>query len=385
MVRNTEYKKLLLTGGGTGGHLFPAIAAAEAFCQEYPNTEVLFVGTKRKMDAQALKNYQFKSTTIYCYGLKGKSIIELIKGLAVLPVSCLQSLWKLLCFRPDVVIGVGGYVTGPVVAMAKLLGIATIIHEQNSVPGLANRKLGKLVDKVCISLPQSRKYFPENKVELTGNPVRENIAQLARQTKKQKVEATTEHNPVEEEVVPLCILVLGGSLGATALNQLVVDAFTGEYRDKLAQITLIHQTGARDADWVATEYETAGRTVQSQAFITDMTAVYEKVDFLVSRAGATTLAEIAVLGKPAILVPFPSAADNHQVTNAEYYVQGGGARVFEEAGFTSSELAENILDLVNNPEKLQEMSVAQKSLGEIDAAEKMVTICKKLISVKQNK
>lgn len=375
----------MLTGGGTGGHLFPAIAAAEEFCKEYPNTEVLFVGTKRKMDAQALKDYQFRSTTIYCYGLKGKSVVELIKALAVLPISCLQSLWKLICFRPDVVIGVGGYVTGPVVAMAKILGISTIIHEQNSVPGLANRKLGKLVDKVCISLPQSSKYFPKEKVELTGNPIRKKIAQLARQEKPQKKELVTQEGDVAEESLPICVLVLGGSLGATALNQLIVDAFTGEYSAQLAHIKLIHQTGARDAEWVATEYETAGRLVQSQAFFTDMATIYGEVDFLVSRAGATTLAEIAVLGKPALFVPFPSAADNHQVTNADYYVKGGGARMFEEAGCTSSQLAENILDLVRHPEKLQEMSNAQKNLGEIDAASKIVSICKKLISAKHNK
>lgn len=384
MVRNTEYRKLMLTGGGTGGHLFPAIAAAEAFCKEYPNTEVLFVGTKRKMDAQALKDYQFKSTTINCYGLKGKNIVELIKALTILPISCLQSLWKLLCFRPDVVIGVGGYVTGPVVAMAKVLGIPTLIHEQNSVPGLANRKLGKLVDKVCISLPQSSKYFPESKVELTGNPIRKNIADLAQQDTLQESErAETEGSQQDRESV--CVLVLGGSLGATALNQLVVDAFTGEYREKLANIKLIHQTGNRDAQWVATEYQTAGREVQSQAFITDMTEVYQQADFLVSRAGATTLAELAVLGKPAILVPFPFAADNHQVTNADYYVKGGGALVFEEAGLTSSQLAETILEQVNAPQKIEEMSLAQKSLGELDAAGKIVSICKKLILAKHNK
>lgn len=385
MARNTEYKKLMLTGGGTGGHLFPAIAAAEAFCKEYPNTEVLFVGTKRKMDAQALKNYQFQSTTIYCYGLKGKNIIELIKALIILPISCLQSLWKVLCFKPDVVIGVGGYVTGPVVAMAKLLGIPTLIHEQNSVPGLANRKLGKFVDKVCVSLPQSSKYFPKDKVEFTGNPIRKNIAALAQEKKTQKVELISKEGASIEEPTQICVLVLGGSLGATALNQLVVDAFTGEYREQLAHIKLIHQTGSRDAQWVATEYQTAGRAVRSQAFFTDMVDVYREADFLVSRAGATTLAEIAVLGKPSIFVPFPAAADNHQVTNAEYYVKGGGARMFEEATFTSSQLAENVLELANNPEKLQEMSLAQKNLGEIDAASKIVSICKKLILAKQNK
>lgn len=290
----------------------------------------------------------------------------MIKALLVLPISCLQALWILLRFRPDIVIGVGGYVTGPVVAVAKVLGFPTLIHEQNSVPGLANRKLGGLVDKICISLPQSAKYFPTEKTVVTGNPVRENL-----------VELSTSKTTSEKE--SLSILVLGGSQGATGLNRAVVDAFTGEFAGKLRGIRLIHQTGIKDQEWVATEYRTAGREVEVHPFIKNMDEVYQQADFLVSRAGATTLAELAVLGKPAILVPYPYAADNHQQKNAEHYVDGGGALLFEEKTITSEQLAQAIIELASAREKREQMSENQKSLGEPKAASKIVTACNEVM------
>lgn len=364
-MKNTNYKKLLLTGGGTGGHLFPAIATAEEFCNIYPNTEVLFVGTKRKMDAKAMAQYGYRSKTINCYGLKGKNAVELIKALAVLPISCLQSLWILLLYRPDLVIGVGGYVTGPVVAMAKLCGIPTMIHEQNSVPGLANRKLGSLVDKICISLASSKRFFPANKVVETGNPVRQNILSL----------------PIKEQepLGKITVLVLGGSLGASALNRVVVAAFTGEHADKLNDIKLIHQTGSKDIEWVNDEYKMAGKDVLCQDFFSNMEEIYSQVDLMVSRAGATTLAEISVLGKPAILIPFPSAADNHQQKNADHYVEGGGAVVFKESEIDQAILTDTILSLAQNREKREEMSSNMVKLGIAKAAKNIAEECDRLI------
>ncbi|MGL1933021.1 MAG: undecaprenyldiphospho-muramoylpentapeptide beta-N-acetylglucosaminyltransferase [Desulfotalea sp.] len=364
-MKNTEYKKILLTGGGTGGHLFPAIATAEEFCRIYPNTDVLFVGTKRKMDAKAMAQYGYRSKVITCYGLKGKNIIELVKALAVLPISCLQSLWILLVFRPDLVIGVGGYVTGPVVAMARICGFKTMIHEQNSVPGLANRKLGRLVDKVCVSLATSKKFFPADKVMETGNPVRKNI--LCLPVKKQA------------EADAVTVLVLGGSLGATGLNRVVVDAFTGEHANSLRKIKLIHQTGSGDEQWVKDEYSLAGREVICQSFFSNMEEIYSQVDFMISRAGATTLAEISILGKPAILIPFPSAADNHQQKNAEHYVNGGGAMVFKENVIDQTLLTETVLDLANNKEKRELMSNNMVKLGIAKAANNIAKICDELI------
>ena len=365
-MRKTEYKKLLLTGGGTGGHLFPAIAAAQEFCKTYPNTDVLFVGTKRKMDSDTLARYGFRRTAISCYGLKGKNIKELLKALLILPISCLQSLWIILRFRPDLVIGVGGYVTGPVVAVARALRVPTLIHEQNSVPGLANRKLGRFAARICISLPGSKKYFQEEKVVCTGNPVRASLVEQG---------GGGAGTPKKD----LTVLVLGGSLGATGLNKLVVAVFTGEYAGQLKNIHLIHQTGQSDATWVKTEYDLAGRGAVVEPFIQDMDSVYKQADFLISRAGATTLAELAVLGKPAILIPFPYAADNHQYKNAEYYTEGGGTLLFEEKTITAVELGDAVVELATNAEKRSTMSAAQFKLAQPYAAQEIVKVCQEIM------
>lgn len=183
--------RLLLTGGGTGGHLFPAIATAEALCRRLPGSKVLFVGTKRKMDRDSLEEYGYATCSIHCRGLKGKNLFSLLRGLAVLPLSCLEAMYHILRFRPHLVVGVGGYVTGPVVAAARLLGKPALIHEQNSIPGLANRKLGGLAARVCLSLPGSEKWFPREKTVLTGNPVREAILTLAGTEKTKKRKAPT--------------------------------------------------------------------------------------------------------------------------------------------------------------------------------------------------
>ncbi len=352
--------RLLLTGGGTGGHLFPAIATAEAMCKRLPGSVVLFVGTKRKMDKTSLEQYGFATKSIHSKGLKGKNIISLIQGIAVLPVSILEAMIHIIRFKPDLVLGVGGYVTGPVVLAAKLLGRKTIIHEQNSIPGLANRKLGSLVTKICLSLPGSEKFFAKEKIVLTGNPVRQAILELSR----------NENNKVENKQTTL--LVLGGSLGAHRVNELVVAACASP---KLKGLKVIHQTGPKDVEMVRTAYKKNNIEATVEAFFTDMAAIYKEADFLISRAGATTLAELSVLGKPAILIPYPYAADNHQEKNAEYYVQGGGAVLCIEKELTAEKLTENLIALLNNKDRMQQMAKAMKASAFPDATEKIVDEC----------
>jgi UDP-N-acetylglucosamine--N-acetylmuramyl-(pentapeptide) pyrophosphoryl-undecaprenol N-acetylglucosamine transferase len=366
-VNGSRPIRLLLTGGGTGGHLFPAIAAAEAFRAEYPGTEVLFVGTRRKMDAVSLANYGFASCSVHCYGLKGKKPVELLKALAVLPVSLFQAIGHIRRFRPDVVLGVGGYVTGPVVTAAKLLGIPTVIHEQNSVPGLANRKLARIADRICLSLPDSGEFFPGGKTVLTGNPVRQEIADLVRQERKQDAGSVT-------------VLVLGGSQGAHGLNMLVRDAFCGPGGEGLRDIRLVHQTGERDEAEVRRCYREGGIQAEVAAFIRDMPAVYRQADLLVSRAGATTLSELAVLGLPAILVPYPFAADNHQEKNAEYYVRGGGAMLMRERDLTATALSEALLRILGDRVGRQRMAEAMRRAAFPDAAAAIVAVCREVIN-----
>lgn len=352
--------RLLLTGGGTGGHLFPAVAVAEKVKALLPGSKILFIGTRRRLDRDSLKRYGFTVKTIHSYGLKGKSVLELIKALLVMPLSLLESWYHILRFRPDVVMGVGGYVTGPVVAASWILGRPTLIHEQNSVPGLANRLLGRFVRRICLSLPQSGAFFPAEKSVLTGNPVRTAIIESASAPRNRHHRKT--------------LLVLGGSQGARKLNQLIVEAISAN-RKEFFTIEVIHQTGKDDEQTVRDAYRDIGIDHQVSGFFSDMAEQYRRADLVVSRSGATTLAEIGVMGLPAILIPYPFAADNHQQKNASWYTESGAAVSFGENDLSSEQLAESVLAIVHDEARLARMSAAMKKLGSTDAADRIVSLC----------
>ncbi len=357
--------RLMLTGGGTGGHLFPAIATADAMCSRVPGSEILFVGTRRKMDKASIEQYGYATCSIHSKGLKGKNLWSLVQGLLVLPVSCVEAMFHVLRFKPDLVVGVGGYVTGPVVVAARLLGKPTLIHEQNSVPGLANRKLGGIVTRICLSLPGSEKSFPRGKTVLTGNPVRRELLKLAGKC-------------VGKHEINRTLLILGGSLGAHRVNEIVCAAFALGV-PALKNIQVIHQTGRIDTETVRKSYQASGVKARVAPFFKDMAAIYKEADLLVSRAGATTLAELSVLGKPALLIPYPHAADSHQEKNAEYYVQGGGARMFLEEKLTPEILAEQLAELLNDSEELNTMGRAMRERAFPKAAERIVDECLALL------
>lgn len=361
---SSEGKKirLLLTGGGTGGHLFPAVATAQQFRKHFPATEVLFVGTRRKVDTGSLDRYGFKSESIRCYGLKGKNPLELLKAIAALPLSYYQALKIIKRFRPNILMGVGGYVTGPVVAAGKNCGVPVVIHEQNSVPGLANRKLGRIADRVCLSLPGSGAQFPADKITYTGNPVRSTILELATNTKANRHAKKT-------------LLILGGSQGARAVNTLVSEALSIFSEKTLSTMRVIHQTGDRDAEQVREIYRKIGIEALVEPFFTSMEEIYGKADLLISRAGATTLSEIAVLGKPVVLIPYPYAADNHQEKNGEYYVAGGGALQYREKELVAKQLAEKVEQLLTDEKTRGKMGKAMRKLAFPDAAERIVACC----------
>ncbi len=358
--------KLLLTGGGTGGHLFPAIAAAEELLARMPQAEVMFIGTRRKMDSSSLSHYGFRVESVYCYGLKGKNLVSLIKALAALPVALVQAARLIRSFRPDVVLGVGGYVTGPVIAAARLLGKKTVIHEQNSIPGLANRALRIMVDRICISLPGSAIYFPGDKTVLTGNPVRSPIRELAAASLPDTVAKTK------------TLVVLGGSQGAHRLNELVGEAICDHGAG--ADCRVIHQTGETDCLNVRQRYHEHGINAQVEAFFRDMAAVYGQADLVISRAGATTLAELAILGLPAILVPYPHAADDHQQENARHYVDGGGCRAFKEKELDGRKLAAEMKGLLADDASRHVMAVNMRKLGHLEAAAKIVDVCQAAVA-----
>ncbi|OGR08306.1 MAG: undecaprenyldiphospho-muramoylpentapeptide beta-N-acetylglucosaminyltransferase, partial [Deltaproteobacteria bacterium RIFOXYD12_FULL_50_9] len=293
--------RVVLTGGGTGGHLFPGIAVAEALLTSFPSGKVMFIGTGRHIDNKTLAQRGFQVEAISCQGLKGKSIKAAIASLWQLPWSLWQAIRLLREFKPVLVIGVGGYVTGPVMLAARLLGKLTCIHEQNSIPGLANRLIGGFVHRIFISLPGSERYFPAHKTIFTGNPVRRELVALGAR---------------ESLDAGMTLVVLGGSQGAHRINQLVTGALSAVKDSLPASFQVIHQTGADDESWVRERYERMGICAEVAAFFNDMPRIYQEADLIVSRAGATTLAEIAVVGVAALLIPYPFAADDHQKMNA---------------------------------------------------------------------
>lgn len=358
--------RMIVVGGGTGGHLFPGIAVASALMERIPDARVLFIGTSRLLDQQALAALGFELAALHCGGVKGLSYTQRLRTLLLLPGAIIKAVRMLCRFKPDLVFGVGGYVTGPVLLAAKLLGIAIAIHEQNSVPGMANRLAGKLADRVFISLPCTPP-FPAHKTVQTGNPLRKEILEAAEQTK---------HNGY----LPT-LLVLGGSQGAHRINVLMMEAME-HLCSQGVQVRVIHQTGAADQEQVANCYGQLGIVAEVAAFIHDMAAVYVQADFVVSRAGATTLAELAAMGLPALLIPYPYAADDHQVTNGAYYAQTKGCLMLRESGLTGEMLAQVLCEHLRNSESLQAMAAKMKAMALPDATSRIVDECIRLAARK---
>jgi UDP-N-acetylglucosamine--N-acetylmuramyl-(pentapeptide) pyrophosphoryl-undecaprenol N-acetylglucosamine transferase len=363
---STNSIRMIVTGGGTGGHLFPGIAVAEGILSRCPGSEILFVGTDRQVDQRALTGRRFAAAAIRCQGLKGRGAAGRLLTLARLPLSIWQAVRIIRRFRPRLVLGVGGYVTGSVVLAGRILGIATCIHEQNSVPGLANRWLGRWVDRVFLSIPGSESYFPPGKTMLTGNPVRGEL-----------LAAAGAAGPAGENV----LLVLGGSQGAHRVNTLVVEGLTANRHRLPADFKVLHQTGTADASWVAAAYRQQAIAAEVAPFFEDMVDRYRRAALVVSRAGATTLAELTVLGKPALLIPYPYAADNHQAKNAAYLAAGGAARVLVEGELDSEQLAAQIVELLADHTSRQELARQARQLARLDATETIISECLRLMQV----
>jgi len=333
----------------------------------FPNSKVLFIGTERQVDARALQDRPFETAVLKCRPLKGLGPLARLMTVVRLPVRLIAAAGIIRRFKPDLVLGVGGYVTGPVILAARLLGVPCCIHEQNSVPGLANRLLGRIVHKVFISIPGSDAFFPAAKTILTGNPVRRELL-------------TAAATPVQKENHCPTLLVLGGSQGAHRLNMLMLQALA-EHRSALpGGFTVIHQTGARDEEQVREEYSRLEIRAQVAAFFNDMTACYREADLVVSRAGATTLAELMLFAKPAILIPFPFAADNHQEKNGLLLVERGGAEMFIEAELTGTILGREIIRLITDKEERRRMAARMAGLARPEATETIVEECLSLIT-----
>ncbi len=350
--------RAIIAGGGTGGHLFPGIAVAREMEKRFDRTRIVFIVGHRKMEVNILDKYGYEKQSIDVEGLKGRSLFRGAGVMVRLPKGFYQSARVIKQVSPGVVLGVGGYTSGPVCLAGRLLGVPTAIHEQNTYPGLTNRILARVVNKVLISYDESREYFGSAAMSLTGNPVRE--------------ELLIHPGPTQtRESAGFAILVLGGSQGARAINSAFVEALLHLQKRGLSP-EIIHQTGQLDYERVKKMYSRHGFRGEVMPFIDDMAGAYARADLVVSRAGATTLAEIAALGKASVLIPYPYAANQHQDTNARVLEQAGGAIVKNEQDMNGENLAQELGDLMQHPEKVTEMGRAALARGRRDAARQIV-------------
>jgi UDP-N-acetylglucosamine--N-acetylmuramyl-(pentapeptide) pyrophosphoryl-undecaprenol N-acetylglucosamine transferase len=325
---------------------------------------VVFVGTPRGLEATVVPQAGFPIELVDVKGLKGKGPWSLLKNLLLLPAAFVRS-WRILRrWNPDIVVGVGGYASGPVVLTAWLMRIPTAVQEQNAVAGFTNRLLGRLVQAAFTAFPEAARHFRRRKVYQLGNPIR-----------RQLLENFMRPDPKHAEPR---VLVFGGSQGAHALNMRVIESLP-HLADLRERVRFTHQTGARDRDQVERGYLAVGFRPDVREFITDMSSAYAGCDLVVCRAGATTLAELTVCRKPSILVPFPAAADNHQVVNARSLVDGGAAVMIEEKEITGELLAQEIRRILFDDEARESMARAAGRMGSPQAAQEIADVCADLV------
>lgn len=348
--------RVVIAGGGTGGHLYPGVAVAQELLRRQPDAVVTFAGTARGLESRLIPQEGFELDVIRSVGLKGRSIIAAARGLAMVPVS-LADAWSLLSRRrPQIVVGVGGYSSGPVVLIAALRGIPTMLLEQNAVPGLTNRLLARVVRAAALTYDDQGKYFGRRGF-VTGNPVRPGFF--------------TSRVSCGRAALPQRLLILGGSQGAHAINVAMVAA-AAELGRRFPGLEVVHQTGARDLDMVRESYQrTTGLTARADAFLDQVPGQMSAADLVISRAGATTLAELAALGRPAVLVPFPAATDDHQTKNARALADGGAAVLLPEREL-GDRLVTVVSELLSDEARCFAMSEAITRFARPDAASRIV-------------
>jgi UDP-N-acetylglucosamine--N-acetylmuramyl-(pentapeptide) pyrophosphoryl-undecaprenol N-acetylglucosamine transferase len=377
--------RVLIAGGGTGGHLFPGIAIAEEVVAR-PGGAVLFVGTARGLETKLVPAAGFPLELLDVSGLNRVGIAKMAKGLVRLPKAFFGSRALLRKFRPDLVIGVGGYASGPLVMAAALLGYPTAIQEQNSRPGFTNRVLGKVARRVFVAFEDARPFFGAKKTRLVGNPVRRTFVVAAAVPDAGVVSARAGTG-----MAGGAVLVLGGSQGARAVNDLVMGA--AAILAKAGRLPrIVHQAGAGDEPRVRTRYGElgllegahAGR-IDVRAFIEDMPAALADAALVVGRAGALTLAELAMTGRPAILIPLPTAAADHQTANAAEFERAGAAVVATQATTTPETLAALLEQLLGDPARLHAMSAAMAAHGRPNATREIVDDLESLVGTSARK
>jgi UDP-N-acetylglucosamine--N-acetylmuramyl-(pentapeptide) pyrophosphoryl-undecaprenol N-acetylglucosamine transferase len=355
--------RIVIAGGGTGGHLFPGIAIAEAFVAADPENQIRFLGTDRAVETNILADTAFAHRVIPADGLKGRGLWRQLAALLKLPLALAHAAWHLKTFCPDLIVAVGGYVSGPVALAGWLFGIPIVCQEQNRIMGITNRWVGKIARRVYLSFAPHHPVGSPAKVRVTGNPVRRRLFYPSALPKP----------------APFTVLVLGGSQGAQCINRAVEDAIAG--LSPTEGIGFLHQTGAFDAQRVTAAYCRHQIPATVAPFFTDMASAYACADLVVTRAGATTIAELTALGKPAIFIPFAMAADNHQVQNASSLAASGAAEMLLEADLNGKTLAERICFFRHHPQQLTAMADKAGAQGCPDAASAIVSDCYALLGL----
>jgi UDP-N-acetylglucosamine--N-acetylmuramyl-(pentapeptide) pyrophosphoryl-undecaprenol N-acetylglucosamine transferase len=352
--------RIVIAGGGTGGHLYPGIAVARELLRREPGAVITFAGTARGIEARVLPKEGFQLDLLRSAGLKGKSVASFLRGVALLPMSGVDA-WRILSRRrPDVVMGVGGYSSGPVVAAAAARRIPTVLLEQNAIPGFTNRTLARVVSAAAVTFEQTATYFGRRGI-VTGNPVRPEFF-------------------VDDRITPARgapgrrrVLIFGGSQGAHAINVAMVEA-----APRLAAhpggLDITHQTGEHDVELVRDGYRRSSLEARVEPFLFDMDREVTQADLVVCRAGATTIAELTAAGRPAVFVPLPTAADDHQRRNAEVLVEAGAAAMIAQKDLTGDRLADEVTGLLADPARLGAMGEAARRLARPDAARRIAEL-----------
>jgi len=356
--------RVLIAAAGTGGHIYPGIAVAKEIMRRQPDSKVRFVGTARGLEKKLVPQAGFDLSIIESAGLKSVGAGARMRGVLILPRSFRAARRVIKEFGPQVVVGAGGYVSGPVLLTAVLMRLPTLVMESNALPGWTNRVLARFVYKAAVSFQESLPYF-RGKGVVTGNPVRREFFEIPSHERDSRV---------------LSLLVFGGSQGAHAINQAMIDALP-ELDSIREGLRIIHQTGEKDFEITAAAYAGAGwgEQVDVRRYIDDIVQSFAVVDLVVCRAGATTTAELIAAGKAALMIPFPFAADDHQRKNAEALVRVGAARMVLEQELTGKKLAQEIVTLATDPELIAQMEQASRKLAHGDAAKAAVDLIEQMI------
>jgi UDP-N-acetylglucosamine--N-acetylmuramyl-(pentapeptide) pyrophosphoryl-undecaprenol N-acetylglucosamine transferase len=343
--------RVLIAAGGTGGHIYPGIAVAKEIMRRGPASVVRFVGTVRGLEKRLVPQAGFELSFIESAGLVNMGLLQRLKGLLILPKSFLAARRVIKAFAPDVVVGAGGYVSGPVVMTASLMRLPTVLMESNAVPGFTNRRLARFVDAAAVSFDAALPFFPRGKAIVTGNPVRREFFEI---------------QPKPRDPAKISLLLFGGSQGSRAINEAMIAALPGlaSVRERLH---ITHQTGPADFAKVRDAYASAGwKEADVREYIDDMMSAFATNDLIVSRAGATTSAELMAAGKAAIMVPLPGQLE--QTRNAEAMQSAGAARMIPQAELNGERLAKEIVALVEAPAEITNLEDAARKMGRRDAA-----------------